>query len=82
MLWPRTKTLVPAEEGYELSVEMLKSPLAKHKVAVTTNSVSCIITPPLFRKPKSAENHLCRHHLQQSYLYQIIHLYFKKNLQL
>lgn len=50
MSWPHTKTLVPAEAGYEIFIEMRKPPLAKHKAAVTTNSVSYIITPPLFGK--------------------------------
>jgi len=60
MLWSHTKTLVPAEPGHEFFVETLKPPLAKHlysrycrcehKIAVTTNSVPCIITPPLFGK--------------------------------
>ncbi len=67
MLWPHTKTLVPAEAGYEIFVEMRKPPLVKHlysryplcclrqqtrgcehKAAVTTNSVPCIIAPPIF----------------------------------
>jgi hypothetical protein len=47
VLWPHTKTLVPAEPGYELSVEMLTPPFAKHTVTFTTNSVPYIITPPL-----------------------------------
>ncbi len=80
MFWPHTKTLVPEDPGYELSVEMWKPPLANLKIAVTTNSVPCITTPPLFRKPKSAENHLCRHDLQQSYLYQITHFPVNENL--
>ena len=54
MLWPHTKTLVPAEAGYEFFVETLKPPLAKHKIAITTNSVPCIITPPLFVKTKAS----------------------------
>jgi hypothetical protein len=48
MLWAHTKTLVPAEAGHEFFVETLKPPLAKHKIAFTTNSVPCTITPPLF----------------------------------
>ena len=50
MLWPHTKTLVPAEAGYEFIDEMLTPPIAKHTVAFTTNSMLCIITPPLFEK--------------------------------
>jgi hypothetical protein len=53
MLWPYTKTLVPAEAGYEFFAEMLKPPLVKLKVAVTTNSVPCTITPPLLKKTKT-----------------------------
>jgi hypothetical protein len=48
MLWPHTKTLVPAEAGYEIFIEMRKPPFVKHKVDVTTNSVPCKIAPPLF----------------------------------
>ena len=50
MLWPHTKKLVPTEAGYEFIDEMLTPPIAKHTVAFTTNSVPCIITPPLFEK--------------------------------
>jgi len=50
MFWPHTKTLVPAEAGYEFFVEMSKLPFAEHKITFTTNSVPCIITPPLFGK--------------------------------
>ena len=50
MFWPHTKKLVPAEAGYEFFVEMPKLPFAEHKITFTTNSVPCIITPPLFGK--------------------------------
>jgi len=50
MSWPHTKTNVPAEAGHEFFVEMCKPPLAKNKVVVTTNSVPCIVTPPLSGK--------------------------------
>ncbi len=51
VLWPHTKTLVPTEPGYELSVEMCKPPLVKLKIAVTTDSMPCRITPPFIKKP-------------------------------
>jgi hypothetical protein len=47
---PHTKTPVPTDAGYEFIVEMLTSPIAKQTVTFTTNSVSCIITHPLFSK--------------------------------
>ena len=50
VLWPHTKKLVPTEAGYEFIDEILTPPIAKHTVAFTTNSVPCIITPPLFEK--------------------------------
>ena len=64
MLWPHTKTLVPAEAGYEFFVETLKPPLAKQKVTVTTNSVPCIITPPLFGKTTASAKLQVRHTLK------------------
>ena len=72
MLWPHAKTLITKEAGYKFIVEMLTPPFAKHTAAFTTNSVPCIITPPLFVKRqklrllndlKFADAHLCRHKL-------------------
>ena len=50
MLWPHTKTPVPAKVGPEFFIEMWKSSPAKHKATLTNNFVSYIITPPLSGK--------------------------------
>jgi len=53
MLWPHTKTLVPAEAGYEIFVEMWKPPFAKH-IVLTWNSMPRIvhISSSSIRRPK------------------------------
>jgi len=88
VLWPHTKTLVPAEPGYELSVEMLTPPFAKHTVTFMTNSVPYIITPLLFvktkknprsREPESASTLIHGHKFHYNYLYQINRFPVKEN---
>jgi len=55
------KTLIPAEAGYEFIVEMLTPPFAKHTVAFMTNSVPCIIAPPLSKNYMSSAKLQVRH---------------------
>ena len=50
MLWPHTKTPVPATARSEFFIEMCKSSLAKHKATIRNNFISYIIIPPLFVK--------------------------------
>jgi len=62
----------PQRRDLNFSLKYEKLPLAKNKVAVTTNSVFCIITPPLFGKLyqlhplnslKATVARLCKHKL-------------------
>lgn len=49
MLWPHTKTPVPAEAGYELSFEMLEYFICEAQ-SFQHNSILQVLTPPLFGK--------------------------------
>jgi len=50
MLWPHTKTNIPSEAGFEIFVETWNLPPVNQQAFLTTNSVSCTITTPLFGK--------------------------------
>jgi hypothetical protein len=52
----------PQRRDLNFSLKYEKLPLAKNKVAVTTNSVFCIITPPLSKNYKNCARWKTRIH--------------------
>ena len=52
MLGSHTKTLISKKVGNKFIVEVLTSLIEKHIFSFMTNSVVCIIIPPLFEKLK------------------------------